>query len=163
MSIYDDVITAQQLVDECFDLMTGEIDEEQELQAKKLLDEVLSQGLEKLCKVRANKVAYIDNLKSEEKRIADKRKAEEKKLESLEGYILAIHKQSGQEKSIAGTFTVGTRKSTSVFIEDDFDNENYQTIEEVKKIDKNAIKNAIKSGLVVDGARLIENINLSIK
>ena len=36
MSIYDDVLVAQQLIDECFDLETGEINEEQEQEAIKL-------------------------------------------------------------------------------------------------------------------------------
>lgn len=162
MSIYDDVMTAQQLLDECFDLMTGEINEEQELEAQKLLDEVLSQGMEKLCKIRANKIAYCESLKNEENRIKEKRKSEENKLEKLESYILAIHRQGGKEKTIAGTFTVGIRKSTSVEVDDDFHNEDFVTIEEVKKIDKNALKKALKDN-VIEGARLIENINLSIK
>ena len=163
MSIYNDVLAAQQLLDECYDLQTGEINEEQEAQAQKLLDEVLSQGLEVLCKIRANRINDIDGLKAEEKRIAEKRKAEEKKLESLESYILAIHQKGGLDRTPAGSFTVGTRKSTSLGLADDFHNENYVTIEEIKKIDKNAIKQALKNGESIAGAWLVENVNLSVK
>lgn len=163
MSIYDDVLVTQQLIDECFDLETGEINEEQEQEAIKLRDEIIAQGLEVLCKVRVNKLAYIEALKNEEKRIKEKRQREEKSLERLEEYMLLIHKQSGQDKSIAGTFTVNTRKSTSVIIDDDFNDDRFQTIVEEKKIDKMAIKKALSSGEEVNGAYLQINENLQVR
>ena len=120
-------------------------------------------GLESLCKIRANKLAYIEALKNEEKRIKEKRQREEKSLEHLEEYMLLIHKQSGQDKSIAGTFTVNTRKSTSVIIDDNFNDDRFQTIVEEKKIDKMAIKKALSSGEEVNGAYLQINENLQVR
>jgi Na+-translocating ferredoxin:NAD+ oxidoreductase RnfC subunit len=163
MSIYDDVLLAQQLIDECFDLETGEINEEQEQEAIKLRDEIIAQGLEVLCKVRVNYLADIEFLKAEEKRIKEKRQRLEKSLDRLEDYILLIHKQSGQDKSIAGTFTVNTRKSTSVIVDDDFNDERFQTIIEEKKIDKTAIKKALTNGEEVAGAYLQINENLQVR
>lgn len=163
MSIYNDVLVAQQLIDECFDLETGEIDEIQEQQAIDLKNEIIAQGLETLCKVRVNYLADIEFLKAEEKRIKEKRQRLEKSLERLEEYMLLIHKQSGKDKSIAGTFTVNTRKSTSVIIDDDFNDDRFQTIVEEKKIDKTAIKKALTNGEEVAGAYLQINENLQVR
>lgn len=161
MSIYDDVVTAQKLIDECFDLETGEINEEQENQAKKLKDEILAQGLETLCKVRANLKSEIDALKAEEKRITDKRKVLESKTERLERYIHDIFNLSGQDKVKAGTFTVSIRLSEAVKLADDFENKEFGTYE--FKADKKAIKEALKSGLQIDGAEIVCNENLQVR
>lgn len=161
MSIYDDVLTAEKLINECYDLETGEINEEQENQAKKLKAEILAQGLEKLCKVRANFKSEVEALKAEEKRIADKRKAIENKTESLERYIHDLYNLSGQDKVKAGTFTVSIRLSEAVKLADDFENKEYGTYE--FKADKKAIKEALKSGLQIAGAEIVCNENLQVK
>lgn len=161
MSIYEDVITAEKLINECYDLETGEINEEHENQAKELKAEILSQGLEKLCKVRANFKSEIDSLKAEEKRLYDKRKSIEAKTERLEGYIHDIFNLSGQDKVKAGTFTVSIRLSEAVKLSDDFENREFGTYE--FKADKKAIKEALKSGLKIDGAEIVCNENLQVK
>lgn len=53
------------------------------------------------------------------------------------------------------------RKSESVQLDDDFNDERFITFE--PKISKTDIKNALKSGEEVQGARLVENQNLQIK
>lgn len=161
MSIYEDVLVAQELIDDCYDKMTGEVLEEQEQAAIKLKEEVLSQGLEVLCKVRANYKADVDALKLEEKRLSDKRKTIENKVGRLEEYIYNIHKLGGLDKTKAGTFTVSTRKSESVVLDDDFENKDYGSYE--FKADKKLIKEAIKSGIEISGAKIVVNDNLQIK
>lgn len=163
MSIYNDVLTIEQMLEDSFDPETGEIMEADEKAAEELKAEIMQVGLEKLCKVRANIISDIDGLKNEKARIDNSLKGKVSKLDRLEAYILAIHKLSGQAKSTAGSFTISTRKSTSVQLVDDFDNEDFQTIEEVKKIDKNSIKQALKSGIEVPGAWLVEKENLQVK
>ena len=162
-SIYDNICEIEQLLDTVYDLETGEIDEDKERDLLQLKEQIILSGLEKLCNLRGNKAAYIKALKEEEDRINAKRKTEEKKLDSLDDYILLIHQKSGQQKSIAGSWTVSTRKSAQVILDDDFDNKNFQTIKEVKTIDKAAIKEALKNGEDVDGAKLVTNYNLQIK
>ncbi|MCH5201893.1 MAG: siphovirus Gp157 family protein [Oscillospiraceae bacterium] len=161
MSIYDDVLAAEKLINECYDLETGEVFEEQEEQAKRLRDEILAQGMEALCKVRANFKSDIDALKAEEKRIAEKRKVLENKTESLERYIKDILHLSGQDKVKAGTFTVSLRMSEAVKLADNFENKDFGTYE--FKADKKAIKEALKSGLEIDGAEIVCNLNLQVR
>lgn len=161
MSIYDDVLASEKLINECYDLETGEINEEHENHAKELKAEILAQGLEKLCKVRANFKSDIDALKAEEERIAEKRKALENKTESLERYIHDIFNLSGQDKVKAGTFTVFLRLSEAVKLANDFENKEFGTYE--FKADKKAIKEALKCGLRIDGAEIVCNENLQVK
>lgn len=161
MSIYDDVLTAEKLINECYDLETGEIFEEQEEQAKALKAEILSQGMETLCKVRANFKAEIDALKAEEKRIADKRKSLENKTDGLDKYIKDILHLSGQDKVKAGSFTVSLRMSEAVKLADNFENKDFGAYE--FKADKKAIKEALKSGLEIDGAEIVCNLNLQVR
>lgn len=164
MSIYTDVLACQALIDESIDLATGEILNEDQLnQAQELKDQVIAQGLETLCKVRVNKMAEIDVIKAEEKRLAERRKNLEAKLDNFENWIYAIYQQGESPVQKAGIFTISTRKSTQVVVDDDFNNENFQTIKEVKTVDKMALKEALKNGENIAGAKLVTNYNLQIK
>ena len=163
MSIYNDVLPIEKMLEESFDPETGEILEADEKAAEQLKAEIMQVGLEKLCKVRANIMSDIDGLKAEKKRIDDRIKSQNSSLERLENYILAIHKLSGQSKSTAGSFTISTRLSTSVQVDDSFDNKDYIIVEEVKKVDKIALKQALQSGATVIGAQLVKKENLQVK
>lgn len=160
MSIYNDVIAAQELIEEQINFETGEVSDNYE-QAVELKDEIIALGLEKLCKVRANIKAEIEAFKSEEKRLNDRRKTLEKSLERAENYLMLIHKQSGNDKDVAGSFTISTRKSESVNLVDNFENENYGRYE--FKPDKTLIKQALKSGIEIDGASLEVKENLQVR
>lgn len=161
MAIYDDVLAAQQLIDECFNPETGEILEEEEAQAIALKKEILEEGIEKLCKVRANYIAEAEMLKNEEKRLSSKRKSIENKTEWLEKHIEEIYFLGGCEKIKAGTFTVSSRKSEVVSLVDGFVNESYGSY--TFSPDKKAIKQAIKNGETIEGAKIIVCDNLQIK
>ncbi len=162
--IYEDIIETERLLDQCFDLQTGEVDEarEAELQAKK--EALIAEGLEKLCNLRANKIAYISGLDAENKRIAEKTATEKKKLNQLDNFILLIHQKSGKDKSIAGTWTVGTRRSTQVRITDpNFNDPRFFIIKTTEQLDKMSLKEALKNGETIPGAELVTNYNLSVK
>ena len=161
MSIYDDVIAAEQLIDQCFDLLSGEVNEQQEVQAKALKGEILSQGLEKLCKVRANKMAAVEALKSEENRIADKRRKAEDYLKGLESYIYNLYQHGEAEVQHAGTFTLSTRKSQQVVTDDGFFDPRF--IRTKQEVDKVALKKALQAGEQIDKAHLQTNYNLQIR
>jgi hypothetical protein len=162
-SIYDNICEVEQLLDTVFDIETGEIDEEKERELIQLREQIIISGLEKLCNLRANKEAYVKALKEEEDRINAKRKTEEKKLTSLDDYILLIHQKSGQQKSIAGTWTISTRKSTQVNILDpDWHDDRFFKKEVVEKLDKVALKEALKTEQI-NGVELKTNINLVVK
>lgn len=164
MSIYSEVMACEELLNQEYDAFTGEITEENEANMDIINSwkkDIIEQGLENLCKVRANKLARIEALKAEKKRIADKQVLEEKKLERLEDYIGMIYYEAGADKVEAGSFTVSTRKSEQVVLTEWFENKDYGKYE--FKADKVAIKDALKNGIEIEGASLQTNYNLQVR
>lgn len=165
MSIYADVIECERLFDElCVDHQTGEIDMEQEKSLDELRNQIINEGMEKLCKVRANKMVEIEGLKQEEERISAKRKALEKGLKSLEEYMKLIYDQAGQDKLQAGTFTVSMRKSIKTIVDNEELLPPHYKIQKVEyKPDLKAIKEDIQNGVDVAGCHLEEKQNIQVK
>ena len=125
--------------------------------------DTISNGLEALCKIRARKMADIEAMKAEAKRMTDKAERETKALERLESYIVSMLKRSGEAKLNTGTFTVGTRMSNSVWVSPDFNIPEYMRTTTTTAPDKTAIKEALKSGLTIDGAYITTKENLAVK
>ena len=164
MSIYSEVMACEELLNQEYDALTGEITEENEENMDIIntwKNDIIEQGLENLCKVRANKLARIEALKAEKKRIADKQAQEEKRLERLDDYIGMIYYEAGADKVEAGSFTVSTRKSEQVVLTEGFENKDYGKYE--FKADKVAIKEALKNGIEIEGATLQTNYNLQVR
>ena len=109
-----------------------------------------------------NTEAMIAALKSEEKKLSERRKALESKadrIKSFLSYFLDIGK-----KLETVHFKISWRKSTSVKIE----NEELIDVKYIKEkvttsVDKKAIGEALKAGEIVSGAELEEKHNLQIK
>ena len=164
MSIYNEVSLIEDAINE---VLQGDEDGNISLEALDILFktkmDTIQNGLETLCKIRANKMANIEALKAEATRMSDKAKSETKKLDGLENYILSLLNASGEQKIDAGTFTVGRRKSQSVWTEPDFNLDGFMRIKETREPDKTAIKEALKAGQSIPGAHLVEKDNLSIK
>lgn len=166
MSIYTELKELESMIDDCFDPETGEILPEDDEAYSELKKELLSGGLEKLAKVRANKQSTVDGIDAEIERLKKAKARQEKSLAWIESYMMFLYTSAEKDskgKVQAGTFTIGTRKSTSVNVSDDFNDERFIKIVETKKIDKVAIKNAIVAGEIVEGASLVENQNLTVK
>ncbi|MCM1221553.1 MAG: siphovirus Gp157 family protein [Lachnospiraceae bacterium] len=164
MSIYNDVCQIEDAINE---ILTGDENGNINVDALDTLTgaktATIASGLETLCKVRANKQAHIAALKAEAQRIVDKARTEEKRLDGLENYILAVFKLSGDKKVTAGTFTVGVRTSQSVYVEPDFNNAEFVRITTTCTPDKIAIRDALKSGREIPGAYLTTKENIAIK
>lgn len=126
-------------------------------------DDLDNKNSEMLCKARQNCIADNEALKMEIKRLQTKLKYNENAMEYFEGKLLeAVNNHGG--KFVAGTFNVGTRKSTAVVVDETvFNDARFETQVVTTKIDKMAIKAALKDGEVIEGAELVENINLSIR
>ena len=142
----------------------GEIPEEMlqaliEKQAESLIQ------IEKLCKYIRHLELGIDSCKAEENRIAEMRKKAENRIASIKKYMTPYIQKSG--KITAGTFTLSTRKSESVIVDDWFfsyeENQEYCTVKIQTTPDKKKIKEAIKKGLKIEGASIKANENLQIK
>ena len=125
--------------------------------------DTIAHGLESLCKIRARKESDIVALKAESARMKEKADREEKALQRLESYIIDMLKRSGESKITAGTFTVGTRLSSSVYLCPDFNVPEYMKTTTTTAPDKVLIKEALKNGVKIDGASLTTKENLAVK
>lgn len=125
--------------------------------------DTITNGLEVLCKIRARKQADIVALKEEANRMKERADQEERSLIRLQDYMLSMLQRSGEKKLTAGTFNVGTRTSTSVYVDPDFNNPAYMRTTTKVEPDKIAIKDALNSGVIIPGASLVEKENLSVK
>lgn len=166
MSIYGDLQTLECLIDDCFDPITGEIKPEDDAAYQELKAELTHNGLERCAKVRANKMARIAGLKSELDRIKSALTQDQKQLDWLENYMLLIYDHAEKDatgKVHAGTFTIGTRKSTSVCLDDDFYDARFQTEQVEIKVDKVALKKALLAGEYIPGTHLQNNLNLTVR
>ena len=117
--------------------------------------------IENLVKYIRHAEQFIDACKDEEKRISDRRRTTENRIESIKKYLTPFVDDRG--KFDAGTFTLSTRKSSSVELEDNFNDPDYCIQIISYKPDKKKIKLDIESGKEIPGAKLIEKKNLQIK
>lgn len=162
MTLYEEVELIENAIN---DILYGEEDIDINaldnlMQAKQ---DTIERGMESLCKIRARKEAEVVALKAEASRMKEKAEREEKALVRLEQYMLSMLARSGQKKLTAGTFTVGTRMSNSVWVSPDFNVAEYMRTTTTSAPDKMAIKEALKAGQTIDGAMLLEKENLSVR
>lgn len=119
------------------------------------------QKVENIALYYKNLVAEAEMVKAEKNNMADRQKRLENKAESLKNY-LAYALQG--EKFSTPKVAVSYRKSKSVEIEDGARlPDNYVKVEEVRKPDKKMLKEALEGGEVIEGVRLVEKQNLSVK
>lgn len=164
MSIYNDVQAAEDLIRQSYNLETGEILNEQQMnEAETLKAEIIAQGLENLCKVRANKLADVAALKAEIDRLTERAKRADAEIDRLENYINIIYQQGSDPVQNAGNFTISTRKSTQVIIDAAFADDRFITVKTMPTVDKKAVKEALIAGEQINGAHLQTNYNLQIK
>ena len=172
-NIYDIDERLVNLIENHFDVETGEIYESEDELAKKI-DEV---GIELDSKIE-NIGCYIKNLESdieafkrEEDNLKKRRKSTENKIEGLKtylnNYLTAVYPNEDDRrkwKFKTPKVVLGYRKSTTVEVPDlEQLDKNFIKIKTETSADKTAIKEAIKNGTEVKGAFLKDNINLSIK
>ena len=156
MNLYD----IEYEITNCVDSETGEIIDEQRLDALQMARE----------KKIENILLWIKNLKSEagaireeEKKLADRRQSDEKKAESLTQYVQNV---LNGEKFKSSRVVVSYRKSEAVIVDDL--QLMQETCDEYLKYkdpepDKAKIKAALKDGITVPGCHLEERQNITIK
>ena len=104
--------------------------------------------------------------KSEEDRLRSRRKTLEAKKDWLKKYLQSNMEAVGLNKINAGTFTVALQKSpASLVIEDEkaIEAEYITIIPEQYLPNKDAIKEALKAGKDVAGAKLVQGMHLRIR
>ena len=149
----------------------GEISEEQ-LQALVVAQTTSMEKVGKLAGFIKFCERWIDLCKMEEARIARQRKIMENRLESIETYLVPFVKQyreSNGHPLNVGTFTLSTRKSSAVEIDElaFFTEENRKRFctEKVSYVpDKKAIKAELDDPLAtVEGAKIVEHDSLQVR
>jgi uncharacterized membrane protein YheB (UPF0754 family) len=138
----------------------GEIPEElfQELveaQTKSL------ESVERMCKFIRHLEMKQEAAKAEIDRINKIKQSAENRVASIKKYMLPYLQKAGKVE--AGLFKLSIRKSEKTILEKDFFNEAYCEEVTTYKADKTAIKKALKSGIDVPGAELIEIDNVQVK
>jgi hypothetical protein len=115
-------------------------------------------------KIMANKQANVDGATAEMKRLKAYIDQEQKKIDSLKNALLQSMLLTGTEKLESDFWRLSVRRSESVEVDivEALPSE-FINIKNVVTADKVAIKEAIKRGENITGARLIENFNLQIK
>lgn len=122
----------------------------------------IGEKLEGYAMVLKNIESDIAGIKSEEKRLADRRKAMESNLarikENMADALLTVEGNRVKTEK----FTFSFRKSTSVQIENDAAIPP-QFIKVEKTISRSELAKALKAGEQIEGAQLVENQSLSIR
>ena len=140
----------------CVDPETGEADAEK-------LDELMlmrEEKLENLALWVKDLKAEADAIKAEEKALAERRQAKERKAESIKAYL---EKELAGQKFETSRAVCSFRKSQKVEITDlDKIPDDYLRYS-APIADKTAIKAAIKDGLKIEGAELVDSVTMSIK
>lgn len=115
-------------------------------------------------KVIANYQAESDAIEQEIKRLKAMKESRDKKIEWLKESVKNAMLVSGIEKVESPLFKISVRRSEAVEVDvvEALPNA-FQNVKNVVTADKVAIKEAIKRGENVLGARLVENFNLQIK
>lgn len=99
-----------------------------------------------------NRKAVAQKQKEEEDRIRKRRQANEKKIEILREYMLTNLEKLENQKLKTDSYTFSTKKVESVVVDLGLLTEEYYKI--TKTADKTKIKQDIKSGKEIDGARI---------
>jgi len=112
---------------------------------------------------------YIKNLESDadqyekaEKEFAQKKKSAKSKVDSLKQY-LSNNLNGATFKSDDGLLNISYRKSESLEIEEDAEVPLEYLVAQEPKVDKVALKKAIKEGKTFNGISILEKQNIQVK
>ena len=128
------------------------------------LDEAIQDKAEAVASFIFSLQADSAALKQEEQRLAERRRLNDAKVERMKTYLVDALDDAGVDKVKSSRFTIGFRKSQAVDVLDlDTLPESLKRTKTIVEADKTAIKEALKQGLDVPGAVLVDNRNLSIR
>lgn len=160
-SLYSITTEQLELINE-IEILEGEITPEMEQRLQITKEQLEFKSISYL-EVIAKKDAFNTLIDNEIKRLQALKKQNNNVIERLKDNLLMAVKTFGAFQ--VGTNKFGSRKSTSVFVEEDKINslpKKYKTIKVTESPDKKAIGEALKAGKKINGCRLIENQNLKI-
>lgn len=141
----------------CVDMETGEIIDAEKLEQLQLTRDDKVEGIALWIK---NLLSDADAIKSEEEKLAQRRKANENKAKNLKEYL---SKFLNGQKFKTPKVSISYRKSESVEVTDisKLDDDYLKFAEPT--VDKAKVKKALKAGTVLQGVSLVENQNIQIR
>lgn len=141
----------------CVDMETGEIIDAEKLEQLQLTRDDKVEGIALWIK---NLLSDADAIKSEEEKLAQRRKANENKAKNLKEYL---SKFLNGQKFKTPKVSISYRKSESVEVTDisKLDDDYLKFAEPT--VDKTKVKKALKAGTVLQGVSLVENQNIQIR
>lgn len=109
--------------------------------------------------------ADIEALKEEGLKLFNKRKSLENKRDNLKIYLESSLKAIGKQKVKGGIFTLSIQKNAPKLILEDLEGipKEYINIETVKVANKDKIKQDLKAGIEINGAKLEQTESLRIR
>lgn len=114
--------------------------------------------------------ADIVAIKAEETRLAERRKAKEKSAERVKQYLADTLQRMSIDKVETARNKISFRKSESVEVFDEnafvkwaLGNRDDLLTFTDPKVNKTEVKKALKSGVEIEGAQLVSNMNIQIK
>lgn len=137
-----------------------EINEEVKAEIVEQIKLQMETKAEGIISVIRNYETRIETVKAEEKRLAEYRRSEEKKLERLKEYTIYCMEQMGNKKLDTNLERISLRKkpSTLVIADEDKIPGEYKTVEQITKIDRVQIKKDLKEK-AIEGVELVEGGN----
>jgi len=141
----------------CVDMETGEIIDVERLGQLQLAREDKVEGIALWIK---NLLSDADAIRSEEEKLAQRRKANENKAKNLKEYL---SKFLNGQKFKTPKVSISYRKSESVEVTDisKLDDDYLKFAEPT--VDKTKVKKALKASTVLQGVSLVENQNIQIR
>lgn len=123
----------------------------------------LSTKVENIVRLIKNLQAEVEALKAEEKRLARERKIRENKIENLQGYLFDTISGLEKREVKGGIFTVSVKKNPPKAIVEDLNAIPRQFIVNTPSVDKKMLKEALKNGEKIEGAKLVQEESLKIR
>jgi predicted nuclease with TOPRIM domain len=144
-------------------LESGEIDEQIYQDTVELLDYNLEEKAENYCKILADWKGEIEKIKAEIARLDGLKKRLESSSTRLKTNLAEVMKRQGRDKLKAGTFSVFFKKTPPAvsIIDEALIPDEYKVTSVT--VSKSLIADALKSGVEVQGAELVQGETLQIK
>lgn len=128
------------------------------------IQEEIDDKVENTVKLMRSFQGDVEAIKSEEKRLADRRRAIENRIESIKGYLQNEMEIAGIDKVKRPTVTVSIANNPpSVSIEDESLIPSEYMIPQPEKIDKRALLTALKEGEEITGCFIKQTKGVRIK
>jgi hypothetical protein len=144
--------------------LADSLDEETFKDTLSSLEEAIEDKVENVAKLVRCLDVDIEAIKSEEKRLADKRKALENKVTSVKSYVQHEMEVAGLNKVKRPTVTVSIQANPpSVDVMDESLIPSIYMVPQPSKIDKRAILTALKDGEFIPGASIKQTVGVRFK